>query len=77
MAFGINAGILSAVKYHDTVSSGWDCMSQKALQPSGLFGYCQPVGSAPEPNIDPNSTSDFCVGLFLLASTEMYKLAAL
>ena len=36
-----------------------------------LFGYCQPVGGSPEHNIDPESTSDFCVGQFLLGAVQV------
>ena len=51
-------------------------MSGTALSDRGLYGYCQPVGGSPEHNINPTSTSDFCVGQFLLAATQVYKLAA-
>ena len=51
-------------------------LSTKALQPSGLFGYCQPVGGSPAHNIDPDSTSDFCVGLFILAATQVAQVTA-
>jgi hypothetical protein len=37
-------------------------------------GYCQPVGGSPGPT-SPTNTSDFCVGLFLLAASEVLKLA--
>ena len=56
------------------MNSGWECLSGKALHESGQFGYCQPTGASPQSNISPNSTSDFCVGLFMLATTEVYKL---
>jgi rhamnogalacturonyl hydrolase YesR len=75
IAYGINSGILSSADYLPVVESAWSCLNGIALQPSGLFGYCQPVGGSPEHNVSPNSTSDFCVGLFTLAATEVAKLA--
>ncbi len=45
------------------------------IQPDGLFGYCQPVGGSPENNINNRTTSDFCVGQFLLAASYVGRLA--
>lgn len=75
LAFGINTGILPKKEYLPVVERAWNCLAGKALQKSGLFGYCQPVGGSPEHNISPDSTSDFCVGLFVLAATEVAQLA--
>lgn len=76
IAFGINNGLLDKSTYAPVVAKSWKFMSTTALQPSGLYGYCQPVGGSPEHNINPTSTSDFCVGQFLLATTQMATLAA-
>lgn len=76
IAYGINVGLLDRSTYLPVVEAAWNCLSGTALQKSGLFGYCQPVGGSPEHNVSPNSTSDFCVGLFTLAVTEVAKLAA-
>ena len=76
IAYGINEGILSKADYLPVVENAWGCLAGTALQKSGLFGYCQPVGGSPEHNVSPNSTSDFCVGLFALATSEVAKLAA-
>jgi len=75
IAWGINSGILDKNEYLETVEKSWQCISQMALHPNGLFGYCQPVGAQPERNITPNSTSDFCVGQFIMASVEVAVLA--
>eukprot|EP01047_Picozoa_sp_COSAG01_P056544 COSAG01_NODE_6425_length_3674_cov_4.169790_4_plen_91_part_00 len=75
IAFGINQGLLPASKFRPVVEQAWKFMSSTALQPSGLFGYCQPVGGSPEHNINATSTSDFCVGQFLLAATQMHIMA--
>lgn len=76
MAYGVNNGILEKATYGPVIAKAWKFMSSTALQPSGLYGYCQPVGGSPEHNINPTSTSDFCVGQFLLAATQVSKLAA-
>jgi len=76
LAFGINRKILAKNDYLPVVEKAWNCISKTALQPSGLLGFCEPVGYEPQHNIFPDSTSDFCVGLFLCASTEVAVLAA-
>ena len=40
----------------------------------GLHRYCQPIGAGPQP-ATAGDTSDFCVGLFLLAAREVYLLS--
>ena len=74
LAYGVNSGLLDRATFAPVAQRGWACLSRKALQPDGLFGYCQPVGGSPEHNINATSTSDFCVGLFLLAATEAANL---
>jgi len=76
LAFGINQKILSEDDYMHVVERAWKCLAKTALQPSGLLGYCEPVGYEPQHDIYPTSTSDFCVGLFLCATTEVAELAA-
>jgi hypothetical protein len=39
-----------------------------------LHRYCQPIGAGPQP-ATAGDTSDFCVGLFLLAAREVYLLS--
>lgn len=74
LAFGINQGLLDRATYLPVVEGAWKFMSTVALQPNGLFGYCQPVGGSPQNNVNATSTSDFCVGQFLLAATQMHLL---
>eukprot|EP00041_Stephanoeca_diplocostata_P023072 m.560978 g.560978 ORF g.560978 m.560978 type:complete len:349 (+) comp22212_c2_seq36:575-1621(+) len=74
LAYGINSGILSRDDYLPVVTKAWNFLSGTALQPSGLFGYCQPVGGSPEHNINASTTSDFCVGQFALAATQVAQL---
>ena len=74
LAFGIRTGLLSPAQYSAPLEKGWGCLSRVALQPSGLFGFCQPIGGSPA-SCSANSTSDFCVGQFLLAATAVAKIA--
>ena len=75
IGYGLNTGILEMDTYGPVVAKAWKFMSSEALQPSGRYGFCQPVGGSPEHNINKDSTSDFCVGQFLLAATQVAKLA--
>jgi unsaturated rhamnogalacturonyl hydrolase len=74
MAYGINSGVLDAATYTPIVAAAWQGLATIALQPSGLVGWCQPADGAPNPAVQ-TGTSDFCVGQFLLAASEVYKLA--
>ena len=74
MAYGINAGFLDAATYTPVVTRAWQGLSTIALQGDGLVGWCQPAGASPGEETA-SSTSDFCVGLWLLAASEVYKLA--
>ena len=76
MAFGINQGLLDRATYLPPVNAAWKFMSTTALQESGLFGYCQPVGGSPQNNVNATSTSDFCVGQFLLAAAQVHLLVS-
>lgn len=73
--WGINNGVLDEEEYAPVVNSAWEYLSETAVQDDGTLGYVQPIGERAEPGqvIDKNSTSDFGVGAFLLASSEMVK----
>jgi unsaturated rhamnogalacturonyl hydrolase len=80
IAWGINKGILSASTYQQTAVNGWDAIANQALHSNGFLGYVQGTGKQPSdgqlvtydsvPNFE-----DFGLGAFLLAGSEMYKLA--
>jgi rhamnogalacturonyl hydrolase YesR len=74
IAFGINSGLLAKADFLQVIEKAWTCLSKTALQADGLFGYCQPVGGSPA-STSATDTSDFCVGQFLLAATQIAKLA--
>ena len=52
-------------------------MVTTAVHPSGKLGYVQGVGKEPVPSsqVTYNSSADFGVGVFLLAGSEVIKMA--
>ncbi|RFP14021.1 glycoside hydrolase family 88 protein [Duganella sp. BJB488] len=74
--WGINHGVLARDEYLPVARKGWHYLSKVALQPDGRVGYVQPIGDRAIPGqvVDQNSTADFGVGAFLLASAELVRL---
>ena len=81
MAYGINEGILDRDTYLPSVIKGWNALSKAAVsEKDGLLGYVQGAGSQPEhgqPTLKDQipAFEDFGVGCFLLAASEVYRLA--
>jgi unsaturated rhamnogalacturonyl hydrolase len=77
MAWGITNGLLSKTTYQPVVAKAWNAMVTTAVHPSGQLGYVQGVGKEPVPpsKVTYNSAADFGVGVFLLAGSEVFKLA--
>jgi unsaturated rhamnogalacturonyl hydrolase len=75
MAYGVAAGLLDGAEYAPALERAWRCLSKTALQPSGLVGYCQPVGWEPVRSVRPDMTSSFCTGQFMMAASSLSKLA--
>jgi unsaturated rhamnogalacturonyl hydrolase len=73
MAWGINHGILDRATYLPVVSKAWQALVS-AVDARGLLGWVQGVGSQPGP-ATATSTNDYAAGAFLLAGTEMLRLA--
>lgn len=73
--WGINNGILNKEEHLPVVKKSWNYLTEVALQEDGAVGYVQPIGEKAIPGqiVDKNSTSDFGVGAFLLAASEMYR----
>ena len=85
-AWGIHHGYLDRTTYLPAAIAGWNALATGALHHSagadnGFLGYVQGTGSKPSegqpvtytnaPNFD-----DFCLGLFLLAGSEVYQLSS-
>ncbi|MBQ7462171.1 MAG: glycoside hydrolase family 88 protein [Prevotella sp.] len=76
-AWGIRNGILDELEYGQTLERAWHYLSTVALQPDGTVGYIQPIGESASPGttVNANSYHDFGVGAYLLAASEMSRLA--
>lgn len=74
LLWGVNNGVLNKQIYLPVINKSWKYLSQIALQENGAVGYIQPIGERAIRGqvVDKNSTSDFGVGAFLLAASEMY-----
>jgi len=77
MAWGINNGLLSRSTYRPVVARAWNAIVSTALHADGKLGYVQGVGFEPVPasQVTFESTADFGVGAFLLAGSEVARMA--
>ena len=77
-AWGIRNGILDELEYGETLERAWHYLSTIALQDDGTVGYIQPIGENASPNTTVKATDyhDFGVGAYLLAASEMSRMAA-
>lgn len=78
MAWGINNGFLDSATYYPVVAKAWNALSSVAVQSNGFLGYVQGVGTNPASSqpVTSTTTADFGVGAFLLAGSEVVKLAS-
>lgn len=78
LAWGINNSLLDSATYYPVVAKAWEGLVDLAVQSNGFLSYVQGVGSNPSSSqpVTVNSTADFGVGAFLLAGSELAKLAA-
>ena len=78
MAWGINNGILDSGTYRPVVERAWTGLATDAVHPNGFLGYVQAAGAQPSDNypFTYNDTTDFGVGAFLLAGSEIYSMLA-
>jgi unsaturated rhamnogalacturonyl hydrolase len=72
-AYGINSGILDRAKYQPVVQSAWKGLLSHIYQ-DGRLGCIQPIGAAPG-DYSAASNYIFGTGAFLLAGSEVYRLA--
>jgi unsaturated rhamnogalacturonyl hydrolase len=73
LARGVRLGVLNADSVLPAIFRAWTALERVALTPSGRIGWCQDVGKAPDA-ATADSTSDFCVGVFLKAGVEVWRL---
>jgi unsaturated rhamnogalacturonyl hydrolase len=72
-AYGINSGILDRAKYQPVVEKAWRGLLSHIYE-DGRLGCVQPVGAAPG-DYKAASSYVFGTGAFLLAGSEVYRLA--
>jgi len=73
LAWGINRGLLDEKIYLPAVMKAWKGLVS-CVHPDGKLGYVQPIGADPR-QVDANQTEIYGVGAFLLAGSEVYKIA--
>ena len=80
LAWGINRGLLDKAEYLPIVEKAWNAMVKDAVHSNGFLGYVQGTGKEPKDGQPVTYDSvpdfeDFGTGCFLLAGSEVYKLA--
>lgn len=80
MAWGIRNGLLDSDEYLPLVAKAWNAMVKDGVHASGFLGYVQGTGKEPKDGQPVTYTripnfEDFGTGCFLLAASEVYKLA--
>jgi rhamnogalacturonyl hydrolase YesR len=75
LAWGINRGLLDRARFEPHVRRGWAALLS-ALHPDGKLGWVQPIGQAPGAT-SADETEVYGVGGFLLAGSEVLKMAVL
>lgn len=73
LAWGINHHLLDHGKYAPVVWKSWDALVS-CVHPDGMLGYAQPIGADPQ-EVTSNDSEVYAVGAFLLAGSEVIKMA--
>jgi len=73
MSWGIDNGYLDKATFLPAVEKGWKSMV-RSVWPDGKVGYIQPIGADPKA-VTRDMTEVYGVGGFLLAGTQLYKMA--
>jgi unsaturated rhamnogalacturonyl hydrolase len=74
LAWGLNNGLLDSATYQTAVREGWRGLNW-ALQPSGKLGWVQQIGYDPR-SVTADDSMEYGTGAFLLAGSEILKLAS-
>ncbi len=75
LAWGVNQDLLDRAKFEPAVRKAWAALVG-CVEADGKLTHVQPVGSDPKKFAD-DSTAPYGVGAFLLAGSEIYRLAVL
>ena len=73
LAWGVNRGLLDAETYGPAIRKAWKGLVG-CVHKNGKLGWVQPIGAAPGV-VNADLTEIYGVGSFLLAGTELYKMA--
>jgi len=74
-AWGVNQGLLDAKAYTPAVRKAWAALVAN-VAPDGKLTHVQPIGLAPKV-FDNDATEVYGVGGFLLAGSEVYRMAVM
>jgi len=80
IAWVVNNGEISRKEYTPVIEKGWEALIKESLHPDGSLGYVQGEGGDPGVGQSVNEEvkqgfEDVAVGSFLLAGSEVYRLA--
>lgn len=75
LAWGVNRGLLERETFEPAVRRAWAGLLA-SIRPDGKLGDVQPIGADPKA-FDPEHSDVYGVGAFLLAGSEVYRLALL
>jgi len=73
LAWGVNEGLLDRAKFEPAVRRAWTALVA-CVTPEGKLTHVQPIGADPK-KFDQNATEVYGVGAFLLAGSEVYRMA--
>jgi rhamnogalacturonyl hydrolase YesR len=73
LAWGINRGLLDPAKFTPAALKAWEGLVS-CVGPDGKLKHVQPVGADPKA-FDPEHSDVYGVGAFLLAGSEVYRMA--
>ena len=74
LAWGVNNGLLDPATYLPAMRKGWEGLNW-AVQPDGRIGWVQQIGYDPR-SVTADDSMAYGTGAFLLAGSEMLKLAS-
>ncbi|MGH7990129.1 MAG: glycoside hydrolase family 88 protein, partial [Limisphaerales bacterium] len=75
LAWGVNQKLLDRAAYEPAVQKAWTALVG-CVDARGKLTHAQPVGADPK-KFNPDSTEIYAVGAFLLAGSEVYRMAVL
>ena len=73
LAWGVNQGLLDGAKFKPAILRAWIALTD-CVDTEGKLTHVQPIGSDPK-TFEDNSTEVYGVGAFLLAGSELYRMA--